>query len=180
MVHVFLSCGKDIHRVSYVYHVVRSWILKIHCEKLWLLIGVFRQLKYNYWYFAFRFTMTSCFPIHSSCFFILSPFLPSVELLEYLCFSISFWFVYWVFYNVFVLGWFCYVWFFATLWTVALQASLSIRLSRQEHWNDLSCPSPEDLPYPGIQPASPVSLALHMDSLPQSHQRSPVLYYISL
>ena len=92
--------------------------------------------------------MTSCFPIHSSCFFILSPFPPSVELLDYLCFSISFWFVCWVFYYLFMLGLFCCVWFFATLWTVALQAPLSMRLSRQEHWSDLSCPSSEDLPYP--------------------------------
>ena len=45
MVHVFLSGGKDIHRVPYVYHVVGSWILKIHCENLWLLIGMFRELK---------------------------------------------------------------------------------------------------------------------------------------
>ena len=26
-------------------HVVGSWILKIHCENLWLLIGMFRELK---------------------------------------------------------------------------------------------------------------------------------------
>ena len=51
IVHVFLSYGKKIHRVSYVYHVFGSSILKIHCENLCLLIGVFRQFKYNSWIF---------------------------------------------------------------------------------------------------------------------------------
>ena len=46
---------------------------------------------------------------------------------------------------------------FATLWTVARQASLSMGLSRQESWSALPCPPPEDLPDPGIEPASPVS-----------------------
>ena len=49
--------------------------------------------------------------------------------------------------------------FFATLWTVACQAPLSVEFSRQEYWSGLPCPSPGDLPDPGIEPAS-VSLAL--------------------
>ena len=44
--------------------------------------------------------------------------------------------------------------------TVALQAPLSMGLSRQEYWSGLPCPSPEDLPYTGIEPGSPVSPAL--------------------
>ena len=44
---------------------------------------------------------------------------------------------------------------FATPWTVAQQASLSMRFPRQEYWNGLSFPSPEDLPNPGIDPGSP-------------------------
>ena len=43
---------------------------------------------------------------------------------------------------------------FTTLWTVALQAPLSMGFSRQEHWSGLPCPLPGDLPDPGIQPAS--------------------------
>ena len=31
---------------------------------------------------------------------------------------------------------------FATLWTVAHQASLSVEFSRQEYWSGLPCPSP--------------------------------------
>ena len=50
-----------------------------------------------------------------------------------------------------------------TLWTVAQQAPLSMKFSRQEYWIGLLFPSPRDLPDPGIEP---VSLALKADSLP--------------
>ena len=43
---------------------------------------------------------------------------------------------------------------FATPWTVAYQAPLSMGFSRQEHWSGLSFPSPGDLPDPGIEPWS--------------------------
>ena len=36
------------------------------------------------------------------------------------------------------------VWLFATLWTAAHQAPLSMGFSRQEHWSGLPRPSPED------------------------------------
>ena len=49
---------------------------------------------------------------------------------------------------------------FATLWTVAHQAPLSMGFSRQEYWSGLPCPPPGDLPDPGIKPASLMSLAL--------------------
>ena len=39
--------------------------------------------------------------------------------------------------------------------TVARQAPLSMRFSRQEYWSGLLCPSPGDLPNPGIEPRSP-------------------------
>ena len=39
---------------------------------------------------------------------------------------------------------------FVTLWTVAHQAHLSMRLPRQEYWSGLPCPPPGDLPNPGI------------------------------
>ena len=47
---------------------------------------------------------------------------------------------------------FCCVRLFTTLWTVARQAPLSMRFSRQEYWSELPCPSPRDLPNPGIEP----------------------------
>ena len=44
---------------------------------------------------------------------------------------------------------------FATPWTVAYDAPLSLGFSRQEYWSGSPCPSPEDLPNPGIEPGSP-------------------------
>ena len=58
---------------------------------------------------------------------------------------------------------------FATPWTVALQAPLSMGFSRQEYWSGLPFPPPGDLPGPGMEPASPMSPALQADSLPLSH-----------
>ena len=49
---------------------------------------------------------------------------------------------------------------FATPWTVARQAPLSMGFSRQEYWSGLPCPPPGDLPDPGIKPESLASLAL--------------------
>ena len=42
------------------------------------------------------------------------------------------------------------VWLFMTVWTVACQAPLSTRFSRQEYWSG-SCPPPGDLPDPRIK-----------------------------
>ena len=52
------------------------------------------------------------------------------------------------------------VWLFATLWTVAHQASLSLGFPRQEYWSGLPFPTPGDLPDPGIKPTSLESAAL--------------------
>ena len=46
-------------------------------------------------------------------------------------------------------------WLFATPWTVAHQAPQSMAFSGQEYWSMLPFSSPEDLPDPGIKPASP-------------------------
>ena len=43
-----------------------------------------------------------------------------------------------------------------TLWTVALQAPLSMGFSKQEYWRGLPFPPPGDLPKPGFEPTSPV------------------------
>ena len=58
---------------------------------------------------------------------------------------------------------------FATLWTVAHKAPLSMEFSRQEYWNGLPFPTPEDPPNPGIEPRPPT---LQADSL---HFESPVI-----
>ena len=60
--------------------------------------------------------------------------------------------------------------FFATPWTVACQAPLSMEFFRQKYWGRLLCPFPGDLPNPGTEPASP---ALQADSPPLSHEGSP-------
>ena len=52
---------------------------------------------------------------------------------------------------------FSHVRFFATLWTVAHQAPLSMGFSRQKYWNGLPCPPPGDLLDPRIEPQSFVS-----------------------
>ena len=49
---------------------------------------------------------------------------------------------------------------FATLWTVAHQAPLSIGFFGQEHWSGLPCPPSGDLPDPGNEPVSFISPAL--------------------
>ena len=55
---------------------------------------------------------------------------------------------------------------FATPWTVAYQAPLSMGFSRQECWSRLPFPSPGDLPDPGIEPRSPTLLADALQSEP--------------
>ena len=48
---------------------------------------------------------------------------------------------------------------FETAWTVAGQAPLSVGFSRQEYWSVLPCSPQGELPDPGIELTSPVSLA---------------------
>ena len=47
-----------------------------------------------------------------------------------------------------------------TLWTITHQAPLAMGSSKQEYWSGLSCPSPGDLPDPGIKLTSLMSPAL--------------------
>ena len=63
----------------------------------------------------------------------------------------------------------CYrIQLFATPWTVAHQAPLSMGFPRQEYWSGLPFPPPEDLPDLGIKTASLMSPSLQVDSLPLS------------
>ena len=59
-----------------------------------------------------------------------------------------------------VLSHFYRVGFFATQWTIAHQAPLSMGFSRQEYCSGLPCPPPGDLPDPAMEPTSPMSPAL--------------------
>ena len=61
---------------------------------------------------------------------------------------------------------------FATPWTVAYQAPLSMEFPRQEYWSGLPFPILGALPNPGIEPASLASPALAGRSLPPHHLRS--------
>ena len=59
---------------------------------------------------------------------------------------------------------------FATPWTAARQAPLSMGFSRQEYWSGLPCPPPGDRPNPGMEARSP---ALQADSLPSEPPENP-------
>ena len=61
---------------------------------------------------------------------------------------------------------------FATPWTVARQAPLSMEFSREEYWSGLRCPPPGDLLDPGMEPRSP---AVQADSLPSEPPGKPLL-----
>ena len=59
---------------------------------------------------------------------------------------------------------------FATPWTIACQAPLSIEFSRHEYQGGLPFLSPGDLPNPGIKPGSP---AFQADTLPSESPGKP-------
>ena len=73
-----------------------------------------------------------------------------------------------------------HVWLFATPWTEACQAPLSVGFSRQESWSRLPCPppvpSPEDLPDPGNEPVIFPTQRLNLRLLGLLHCRW-VLYH---
>ena len=67
---------------------------------------------------------------------------------------------------------------FTTLWTAAHLAPLPVGFPNQEYWGGFPFPSPGDLPNPGIELEFPVSPEMQVDSLPLSHQRSPITLII--
>ena len=69
-----------------------------------------------------------------------------------------------------MLSHFSHVQLFATLWTAAHEAPLSMEFSRQEYWSGLPFPSPGDLPDPGIKSGPP---ALQADYLPSEPPGKP-------
>ena len=69
----------------------------------------------------------------------------------------------------------CHARLFATPWTVACQAHLSMEFFRQESWSRLPFPPAGDLSA-GIEPASPASPALQTDSLSVEPSGNPTVY----
>ena len=71
---------------------------------------------------------------------------------------------------------------FATPWTIAYKAPLSMGFSRQGYWSGLPFPSPEDLPDPGIEPGSPTLQADVLPSEPPGKSRllKDILFIISM
>ena len=73
--------------------------------------------------------------------------------------------------NACMLSHFSCICFFATPWTVACQAPLSMGFSRQEYGSGLPFPTPGDLPNRGIKPVSLKSPAL--ETLPLASPGKP-------
>ena len=55
---------------------------------------------------------------------------------------------------------------FATPWTVACPAPLSMGFPRQVYWGRLPFPTPRDLPDPGIEPAPPALAGIFFPAEP--------------
>ena len=68
---------------------------------------------------------------------------------------------------------------FATLWTIAYKAPLSMELSRQECWSGLLFSPPGDCPNTGTEPASPVLQAGFFTNEPPGKPMYDV-YYIHI
>ena len=58
---------------------------------------------------------------------------------------------------------------FATLWTIAHQAPLSMVILQTKYWSELPCRPSGDLSDPGIKTESPAIPVLKVDCLPLSH-----------
>ena len=76
---------------------------------------------------------------------------------------------------MYMLNCFSRVQLFVILWMVALQAPLPMEFSSQEFWSGLPCPSPGNLPDPGIELTSFLHL-LHWQtgSLPLAAPGEPI------
>ena len=75
------------------------------------------------------------------------------------------------------------VWLFATPWTVAHQAPLSMEFSRQKYWSELPFPTPGDLPDSVIEPrssASPVLAGRFFTTAPPGKTDGTVNFYKTL
>ena len=73
-----------------------------------------------------------------------------------------------------LLSHFSHVRLFATLWTVANQAPLSMGFSEQEYWSGLSCPPLGNLPDPDVKPTPLMFPALVGKFFTTSATRNPI------
>ena len=63
-------------------------------------------------------------------------------------------------------------------WIAALQASLSVGMSKQEYWSGLPFPRKGDLSHPGIEPMSPESPKLASRFLTTESKNDYTMIYI--
>ena len=77
-----------------------------------------------------------------------------------------------------MLSCFIHVRLFATPWTVALQAPLSMGFSRHEYWNGLSCSSPRIFPTQGSNPRLLSLLHWQVSSLPLTPPGKLFFFYV--
>ena len=73
-----------------------------------------------------------------------------------------------------MLSHFSHVWLFATLWTIARQAPLSMGFSRQDYWSGLPCPPPRIFPTQGLNPCLLCLLHWQESSLPLAPSGKPL------
>ena len=62
----------------------------------------------------------------------------------------------------------------ATPWTAAYQAPLSMGIPKQGYWIGFTCPSPRELPDPGIDPVSPALAGIFFTTEPPG---KPIVLY---
>ena len=77
-----------------------------------------------------------------------------------------------------VAGWFQIYLFALLAGTVAHQTPLYVEFFRQEYWNGLPFPPPEDLPNPGIEPTSLAPPALAGGFFTTTPPGKPGIYYL--
>ena len=65
---------------------------------------------------------------------------------------------------------------FATQWTIACQAPLSMGFSQHEYWSGFPLPPPGDLPDREIEPSLLCLLHWQVDSLPLAPPGEPHIY----
>ena len=68
---------------------------------------------------------------------------------------------------------------FATPWTIACQAPLSMGFSRQEYWRELPFPLPGDLPHPGIEPVSSALTGSFFTNVPPGKPNEYMYLYLN-
>ena len=66
-----------------------------------------------------------------------------------------------------------------TPWTVTHQSPLSVRFPRQNYWSGLPFPSPENLPDPGIEHASPALAGRVFTTEPPGRPKGTVVSIVS-